>query len=762
MGLAELDFLDVLQSAPLGAVILDDRDDEVVFWNGAMAGVLGGLRGDGCGAAAAHGFFHDENDFGMARALFAATGVLRDHEVRIWRADGQEGWATVTMEPIRLERNAATLVWYADVTEAKRREPQLERSQHALLEVLDAAPMGAALTDGPGRICYWNSALLRIFPGHDGDPAPAISHGIALARAAMAADGPGTTFRLPRTGGVERLVTAWESEVEFQGSPAGLVWLHDVTELHLAELSAKAATIAKSGFLAMMSHEIRTPMNGVLAITDLLAETPLSAEQASMIKIVQQSAESLILVINDILDFSKLESSQLKVEKIGFQLDEVVDGVVQLLSPKATEKGLSLHLKVSETDDMARVGDPLRLRQVLLNLVGNSIKFTAEGSVTMAVAAKAEEVTIQVADTGIGIPAGKIGMLFRPYEQIDIATARFHGGTGLGLSISKALMGLMGGDIEVESTEGCGSCFTVRVKLPRDRRRSPRTARGVAAADAGVWQKMDRAVAEANGVVILCAEDNPTNRIVLGLVLDRLGLVYEMAEDGAQALAALDRSRHGLILSDGHMPVMDGWELARAVRTIEAAAGLNRLPILMATADAVSEVAGRAKPGTIDRFLTKPLRRDLLDDAILRALPALKKLRVAASGTVVQARKVDSALDLQGLIKLVGGSRADLEAILEDFRSGATAQHAKLSAALAAGDRRAVVQTAHAIKGAAGYAGAKAVGAQAQELEAAAKRGVALEALAVRFETLTATMSGLPEAIAASLAAQFGEVEGER
>jgi len=241
-----------------------------------------------------------------------------------------------------------------------------------------------------------------------------------------------------------------------------------------------------------------------------------------MIKIIQQSAESLILVINDILDFSKLESSQLKVERIGFSLDDVLDGVMQLLTPKAAEKGLALNLSRRGTDP-GRVGDPLRLRQVLLNLVGNAIKFTAAGSISLDVNANAtdEAVLFRVIDTGMGIPSDKIDKLFMPYEQVDITTARFHGGTGLGLSISKALMGLMGGDIGVESTLGSGSCFTVRLPLMRDRRKTPRTGSGLALAETKFWQPANRAAAEASGAVIPCAEDNVTNRIVLARVLDR-------------------------------------------------------------------------------------------------------------------------------------------------------------------------------------------------------------------------------------------------
>jgi PAS domain S-box-containing protein len=270
---ADLEIFDILLSAPVGAIILNDRDNEVLFWNTSLLDILGNAQSDSFAHAAMRGFFHHQNDFQSACAQLAATGSVRKHDTRMWREDGQACWASVTMEPIRFEHNAAMLIWYFDITDAKHRELQLERSQDALLKVLDAAPMGAALTDGPDRICYWNKALLETFSGSDDDPAMALRNGIALAHLAIAAHGPGTTFPMKRLDGSERFVAAWEFAVEFEGAPAELMWLHDVTELHRAELTAQAASVAKSAFLAMMSHEIRTPMNGVMAIADLLAET---------------------------------------------------------------------------------------------------------------------------------------------------------------------------------------------------------------------------------------------------------------------------------------------------------------------------------------------------------------------------------------------------------------------------------------------------------------------------------------------------------
>jgi signal transduction histidine kinase/CheY-like chemotaxis protein len=752
----DVDIFDVLQSAPVGTIILDDRDNQVLFWNSSVLAILDDVQGDGFARAAAQGFFHDPQAFQHAREQLAANGSVRNYETRLLREDGEVAWAAVTMEPITFEHNSATLIWYFDITESKRREIQLERSQDALLQVLDTAPTGAALTDGPQRISYWNTALLDIFARSDGDPATAIRDGIALAHDAIDTHGQGTTLCLPTRDNGERFVAAWKFAVEFEGAPAELIWMHDVTELRRAERVAQAATAAKSAFLATMSHEIRTPMNGVMVIADLLAETPLNDDQANMVKIVQQSAEGLLRVINDILDFSKLESSQLQVENIPFRLDDVLNGVARLLTPKAAENGLAMNVRRQGPDDCVRIGDPLRLRQVLLNLTGNAIKFTLRGSVTLDVESTAHEVVFRIIDTGVGISPDQMAKLFTPYQQADAATARNYGGTGLGLSISNALLTLMGGGITVESSIGNGSCFTVTLPLPCDDTATPLDVQHLSGTEAKFWDKADRAAAEANAAVILCAEDNPTNRDVLGRVLDRLGFVYDITEDGVQALVALDRSRHGLLVTDGHMPVMDGWELIRDIRKSEETDGLPRLPALLATADAVSEKTTRADPNDFNGWLTKPLNREQLEAAILQALPVLESLRKPRTGSGPAAKTTQTKLDLHGLIDLVGDAREDLQAVLQDFLTGAVTLHKKLDAALAAGDREQVILAAHAIKGSAGYAGARAIAENAGGLEAQAKAGVSLDTLSARFDALTQAMAQLPADIEASLAAHFG------
>jgi signal transduction histidine kinase/CheY-like chemotaxis protein len=513
--------------------------------------------------------------------------------------------------------------------------------------------------------------------------------------------------------------------------------------------------VAKSDFLATMSHEIRTPMNGVATVADLLAETSLSADQLKMVNIIAQSSKWLIRVINDILDFSKLEAQQLHIEHVPFMLDEVVASSCQVLAAKAREKGLLLIVEGHDLPGACRIGDPLRVRQILLNLLGNAIKFTAGGSVRLVLSAAHDEFTLSVIDTGIGIAADQINRLFVPYNQLRSDIARSYGGTGLGLTITKNLVSLMGGELIVTSEVEQGSRFTVRLALPSDVSTRCKTTNQPVDTDIR-WQKPAMAVAAEHGAVVLCAEDNIINREVLARVLDRLGFNYDMAEDGRVALDLLDRRRHGVVLTDAQMPVLDGWHLAQAIRQQEDSEPIARLPIILLTADAVSEHDGRMSSVGIDTVLTKPLDRGQLEATLLGAVAALGALRVAyAEPEPVHpspgAAARTATMDLDVLVQLVGSDPEDITALLDEFQASVTREHDQLRAALVLDDASGLRSHVHSMKGAARYAGATQLAEICDRLEQQATQGAALQALSDDLATLDAAVERLPAEVTAAI-----------
>jgi two-component system sensor histidine kinase/response regulator len=398
------------------------------------------------------------------------------------------------------------------------------------------------------------------------------------------------------------------------GSFAGMIGCClDVTELRGAREAAEAASLAKSEFLANMSHEIRTPMNGILGMTELALETPLSALQREYLGLVKSSADALLTVINDILDFSKIEAGKLDLERAPFALRESLEDTIWTLAQRAHAKELELACRIAPDVPDALIGDPGRLRQVLVNLVGNAIKFTERGEVVVSVEAGASigdeaELRFSVADTGIGIPEEKRRSIFEPFEQADGSTTRKYGGTGLGLSISSKLVGLMGGQIEVEGAVGGGSTFhfTARFGLG-----SECVRRG---ASNGPGPIAD--------LRVLVVDDNRTNRRILEEVLTNWGASPSTAVDGASALEALrvasaEGRPFGLALIDGMMPAMDGFELAER---IGSSSDFLHPRMIMLTSGGLSGESARAGALGVLAYLTKPVRQSDLFDAMMMIL----------------------------------------------------------------------------------------------------------------------------------------------
>ena len=486
---------------------------------------------------------------------------------------------------------------------------------------------------------------------------------------------------------------------------------------------AEAANRAKSEFLANMSHEIRTPLNGVLGMIRLARESEAPAEQHEYLNTAQTSADSLLTLLNDLLDFSRIEAGHLTIEMTPFSLRRTLDEVFAPFIHPAEEKGLHCHRRVPEKVPDRLVGDPARLRQVLFNLVGNAVKFTESGSVTLAVdlsgrTEKTVSLAFSVADTGPGIPADQHRMIFDPFAQADPSVSRRHGGTGLGLSISARLVTAMGGTLTVDSRPGEGAAFHFDLAFPlgteaaetQPPERPPRFPK--------LWKSRRSPGEAAPGRRILLAEDNPVNQKVVRITLERMGHRVTVVSDGRAAVSASTTEDFDLILMDVQMPEMDGYEATAAIRQNEGPT--RRIPIVALTAHALTGDRERCLAAGMDDYLAKPILPAAFQEVLARHLPAAE---APASAPPADPAPPAPAFDRRGLAERIGADEATVSELITVFRESMETELARIEAALSEGDGETIRVAAHTIKGMAANLGVQELRDVAAELEAAARAG---------------------------------------
>ena len=769
----ERQFRDVLDFCP-AALSVTDEDGRLVFHNRRLREILRYPKEEMDGIDTRRFWPDLDERQRIIDTLRSRGGQIRDQEVRYRTRDGEPVSALVSYTQLagRGDRisfaGAARVAWIYDITALRRAEAARRASEQRLVDAIESVQEGFALFDGEDRLVVCNDHYRELYPGVADIIVPGVPYAV-IARAAaergVIRDAVGRVdawlerrlalHREPsgphlQAQGDGRWIQIDERKTRDGGTVAVFT---DVTGLKRAERAllaakekAEEASRAKTEFLAAMSHEIRTPLTVVLGMADLLAAEGPGGEQRGRVEAIRTSGRHLLSVVNDILDFSRIEAGGLELERIDFALADVLDQVRSLTAPQAAERGLELRLAYGGYLPPVVRGDPTRLAQVLLNLVGNGLKFTHRGGVTVHLGSRPEGggrfvLRFEVRDTGIGMTPGQVAGLFRPFAQADRSTTRRYGGSGLGLAISRRLVEAMGGRIGAESVPGRGSLFWFEVPLER----------GDAAATS---ERTGLDPAAVPPMRVLVAEDAEATRRLLGGMLGRHGHAVSFARDGAEAVGLVARERFDAVLMDVRMPVVDGIEATRRIRGLPPPAG--RVPIVGLTANVAASERERYLAAGMDDCLAKPVEWGRLFAALARFGEALARPVEPPAGAGAREEPPEASrgagaggtplLDRASLDRLVAGlpaeEAADLLRQAVDDAGLVCASLGSLPASL-----EGLLDEAHKLRGVAGFLGLAGIGAVAGEVEAAARGGGNVSGLAERLAgTVAATRAALREA----------------